>query len=47
MAEKKIGIALNTSEWTQVNKHNAKELGFKSSFQDKHLYFKINDTTLY
>ena len=32
---------------TQVNQHNAKELGFNSSFQDKRLYFKINDTTLY
>ena len=32
---------------TQVNEHNAKELGFNSSFQDKHLYFKINGTTLY
>ena len=32
---------------TQVNEHNAKALGFNSSFEDKHLYFKINDTTLY
>ena len=31
---------------TQVNKHNAKELGFNSSFQDKHLYFKINPEIL-
>ena len=32
---------------TQVNQHNAKELGFNSSFQDKRLYFMINDTTHY
>ena len=31
---------------TQVNKHNAKELGFNLSFQDKHLYFKINPVIL-
>ena len=31
---------------TQVNKHNAKELGLNSSFQDKHLYFKISPEIL-